>query len=244
MQVLKSQSNLIILSYTYSDSSNFTSLQSDSSPTSRKGAINLTASLRSFSSPSDTGEPSYSITQRKYLYRLRSNMQALHTSPDITATLYQLHAEVEKSRLKMRPEKLVWKDVGLKEDLLRTLLSYHPLWLRLGLEAIYICTVPVSHEMDSKMIRKFLDHHLFNSAAISSGFAHRRVPGLFVKGHDLVASKHILLKFFSLVILLDMAKDRKIINHDPRLFNKNSRIKSSREMLLYFSSNFLQGGRG
>ena len=55
--------------------------------------------------------------------------------------------------------------------------------------------------------------------------------------------EHILLKFFSLVILLDMAKDRKIIDHDPRLFNKNSRIKSSREMLLYFSRNFLQGGR-
>ena len=223
------------------DSSNFTSLQSDCSPTSRKDAINLTASLRSFSSPSDMEEPSYSITQRKYLYRLRSNMQALYTSPDITATLYQLHAEVEKSRLKMRPEKPVWKDVGLKEDLLRTLLSYHPLWLRLGLEAIFSCTVPVSHEMDSKMIRKFLDHHLFNSAAISSRFSHRKVPGLFVKGHDKVVSKHILFKYFSLILLLDIAKDHKIIDHDPRLFNKNSRIKSSREMLLYFSSNFLQG---
>ena len=224
------------------DSSNFTSLQSDSSPSSRRGAINLTSSLRSLSSPPrETGEPRYSITQRKYLSKLRSNMQALYSSRDFTDSLYQLHAEIEKSRLTIRPEKPVWKDVGLKEDLLHTLLSYHPLWLRLGLEAIFCCSVPVSHEMDSKRIHKFLLQNLFNSKSISTKFSHRRVPGLFTKGHDQVVSKYILLKYFSLILILDMAKNRKLIDHDPCLFNKNSRLKSSRDMLLYFSSSFLQG---
>ena len=163
-------------------------------------------------------------------------MESLYSSSDFTLTLNLLHSVIVKSHL-IRPNRPIWKDVGLKKDLLLTLLSYHPLWLRLGLGAIFHCPVPVSHKMDSEMIRKFLQQNLFSSAVTSSTFS---LPGLFIKGHNQVVCKLILLKFFSLILLLDMAKDRKLIDHDPCLFDKNSRVNSSREMLLYFCS-FLQG---
>ena len=228
------------------DSSNFSaSLQCEGSPASRRSVLNLTTTFRGsppLSSPSEAeAEPQYSLTQRKYLFRLRDKMQELSKGAGLTATLYQLHAEVDKARLKIRPERPVWKDVGLKEDLLHSLLSYHPLWLRLGLEAVFTCRVPVSHEMDSRMLKKFLSNNLVTSGDVSSKFSHRKVPGLFTKGYEQAIGKHITFKFFALVLFLDMAKRQKLIDHDPCLFLKNSRMKCSREMLLYFSRSFLQG---
>jgi len=49
----------------------------------------------------------------------------------------KLEVEVERMRLAIRKDKKINKDVGMKQKILYLILSYNPLWLRVGLETIY-----------------------------------------------------------------------------------------------------------
>ena len=46
----------------------------------------------------------------------------------------KLEIEIETSRLAVREDRKLHADLGIKQKLLDMILSYNPLWLRIGLE--------------------------------------------------------------------------------------------------------------
>jgi abnormal spindle-like microcephaly-associated protein len=48
--------------------------------------------------------------------------------------IQKVEEEVENKRLLVRKDKMIHADVGAKQKVLDMLLSYNPLWLRVGLE--------------------------------------------------------------------------------------------------------------
>eukprot|EP00069_Balaena_mysticetus_P005375 bmy_18025T0 len=74
-------------------------------------------------------------TARCRLNRLRRAACRLFTSGKMVKAMKKLEIEIEARRLIVRKDRHLWKDVGERQKVLNWLLSYNPLWLRIGLEA-------------------------------------------------------------------------------------------------------------
>lgn len=180
-------------------------------------------------------------TVQREMNRLRRNACTLLQSPDVANVLAKLEYEIEKHRFEMRKDKAIHKDVGMKKKFLMLILNYNPLWLRIGLETVFGRIIPMSEAADYVTISKFIIRDFLNNPDILSMFAHPTVPHHYSEGYEIKLKQFILKKFFNLVLFLDHAKKFKMIRHNPCLFNKDSPIKLSRDMITSFSRDFLAG---
>jgi abnormal spindle-like microcephaly-associated protein len=153
----------------------------------------------------------------------------------------KLEVEVERMRLAIRKDKNINKDVGMKQKILYLILSYNPLWLRVGLETIYGELLQLNGNNDLVGLSMFLVTRLLSCPDILAEFAHPTVPHSYRERHQEALNKFTLKQFLELVFFLDVAKENKLIQHNPCLFCPDSKIKSSREILLSFSRDYLSG---
>ncbi len=134
-------------------------------------------------------------------------------------------------RLIVRDKKSLNRDVGLKKTFLQLLLSYNPLWLRVGLETVFGEIIPLEHPDLVVGLSRFVMARMLTSPAIEMEFAHPTVPHHYGAGFEEALKMHTLKKFLQLVFFLDKAKGFRIIKHDPCLFCKDSDIKASRHFV-------------
>ncbi|CAD5121822.1 DgyrCDS10292 [Dimorphilus gyrociliatus] len=178
---------------------------------------------------------------RKQLNKLRRKAISLWQRENVIKILHRLEVEICSERLKIRPDKKIHADLGLKYKLLDVFLSYNPLWLRIALETVYGELILINSNQDIIGLSKFILTRVLNSPDIQKEFAHPNVPHLYKSGYEEAIAQHILKKFLCLVLFLDLAKNERLINHDPILFCIDSEFKTSRDILLYLSKNCLQG---
>lgn len=129
------------------------------------------------------------------------------------------------------------RTTGLQKDVLNVFLCYNPLWLRIGLEAVYNESIPLRNNNDLFGLTRFLMERFFTNPQLAKtpGY-HRADPSKkFLKA----LNQFMLKKFLLLVYFLDYAKQHKLIAHDPCLFRKQAAWKTSREILLRFSRDLL-----
>uniref|UniRef100_A0A8C6B145 Abnormal spindle-like microcephaly-associated protein homolog n=1 Tax=Monodon monoceros TaxID=40151 RepID=A0A8C6B145_MONMO len=182
-------------------------------------------------------------TARCSLNRLRRAACRLFTSEKMVKAMKKLEIEIEARRLIVRKDRHLWKDVGERQKVLNWLLSYNPLWLRIGLETIYGELIPLEDNSDVTGLAMFILNRLLWNPDIAAEYRHPTVPHLYGDGHEEALSKFTLKKLLLLVCFLDYAKISRLIDHDPCLFCKDAEFKASKEILLAFSRNFL-GGEG
>ncbi|XP_024619831.1 abnormal spindle-like microcephaly-associated protein homolog [Neophocaena asiaeorientalis asiaeorientalis] len=182
-------------------------------------------------------------TARCNLNRLRRAACRLFTSEKMVKAMKKLEIEIEARRLIVRKDRHLWKDVGERQKVLNWLLSYNPLWLRIGLETIYGELIPLEDNSDITGLAMFILNRLLWNPDIAAEYRHPTVPHLYGDGHEEALSKFTLKKLLLLVCFLDYAKISRLIDHDPCLFCKDAEFKASKEILLAFSRNFL-GGEG
>ncbi|XP_074207690.1 abnormal spindle-like microcephaly-associated protein isoform X1 [Camelus bactrianus] len=182
-------------------------------------------------------------TARCRLNRLRRAACRLFTSEKMVKAMKKLEIEIEAKRLIVRKDRHLWKDVGERQKVLNWLLSYNPLWLRIGLETIYGELIPLEDNSDVTGLAMFILNRLLWNPDLAAEFRHPTVPHLYRDGHEEALSKFTLKKLLLLVCFLDYAKISRLIDHDPCLFCKDAEFKASKEILLAFSRDFL-GGEG
>ncbi|XP_006822558.1 uncharacterized protein LOC100313557 [Saccoglossus kowalevskii] len=182
---------------------------------------------------------SYTATRR--LNRLRRSACMLFESESIVRVVHKIEEEIESLRLLVRADKHINKDYGVRQQLLNMILCYNPLWLRIGLETIYGVVLNLKSNTDVHGLSTFIVTRLLNNPMIASDYSHPTVPNLFKDGYEEALAKFTLKKFLLLVLFLDRAKLTKLIDHDPCLFCKDAEFKSSRNLLLIFSRDFLSG---
>ena len=182
-------------------------------------------------------------TAKREMNRLRRSACRLWQSKPVASVISKLEVEVERMRLAIRKDKNINKDVGMKQKILYLILSYNPLWLRVGLETIYGELLQLNGNNDLVGLSMFLVTRLLSCPDILAEFAHPTVPHSYREGHQEALNKFTLKQFLELVFFLDVAKENKLIQHNPCLFCPDSKIKSSREILLSFSRDYLSGER-
>ncbi|XP_044056184.1 LOW QUALITY PROTEIN: abnormal spindle-like microcephaly-associated protein [Siniperca chuatsi] len=180
-------------------------------------------------------------TARRKLNRLRRSACQLFTSEAMVKAIQKLELEVEAKRLLIRKDRHLWKDIGERRKVLNWLLSYNPLWLRIGLETIYGELISLESNSDAVGLAMFILQRLLWNPDIAAAFRHAKVPHLYKDGHEEALSRFTLKKLLLLVCFLDKAKESRLIEHNPCLFCLDAEFKSSKDLLLAFSRDFLSG---
>ncbi|NWU02343.1 ASPM protein, partial [Urocynchramus pylzowi] len=180
-------------------------------------------------------------TARRKLNRLRREACRLFTSEAMVKAIQKLEVEIETRRLLVRRDRHLWKDIGERQKVLNWILSYNPLWLRIGLETIYGELIALESNSDVMGLAIFILNRLLWNPDIAAEYRHPVVPHLYREGHEEALSKFTLKKLLLLVCFLDCAKQSRMIDHDPCLFCKDAEFKASKDLLLAFSRDFLSG---
>lgn len=175
------------------------------------------------------------------LNRLRRTACSLFTSEKMVKAIKKVEIEIEVGRLLVRKDRHLWKDIGQRQKVLNWLLSYNPLWLRIGLETVFGELIPLADNSDVTGLAMFILNRLLWNPDIAAEYRHPTVPLLFRDGHEAALSKFTLKKLLLLICFLDHAKISRLIDHDPCLFCKDAEFKASKELLLAFSRDFLSG---
>ncbi|XP_036971161.1 abnormal spindle-like microcephaly-associated protein isoform X1 [Acanthopagrus latus] len=180
-------------------------------------------------------------TARRKLNRLRRSACQLFTSDAMVKAIQRLELEVEAKRLLVRKDRHLWKDIGERRKVLNWLLSYNPLWLRIGLETIYGEMISLESNSDAVGLAMFILQRLLWNPDIAAEYRHAKVPNLYKDGHEEALSRFTLKKLLLLVCFLDKAKESRLIEHNPCLFCLDAEFKTSKDLLLAFSRDFLSG---
>ncbi|MGH0158514.1 UNVERIFIED_CONTAM: hypothetical protein FKN15_065270 [Acipenser sinensis] len=159
------------------------------------------------------------------LNRLRRAACRLFASEDMVKAIRRLEIEIEARRFLVRKDRHLWKDIGERQKVLNWLLSYNPLWLRIGLETVFGELVSLESNSDVMGLAMFILSRLLWNPDIAAEYRHPKVPHLYRDGHEEALSRFTLKKLLLLVCFLDRAKQSRIIEHDPCLFCLDSEFK-------------------
>ncbi|CAK1547078.1 unnamed protein product [Leptosia nina] len=176
------------------------------------------------------------------LESLRKSARTLLKSPEMCEVLRKLNAQIDKKLICIRDDRNLHLDVGLQKTIMEIILSYNPLWLRLGLEVIYNLVLPLKSNSDIEGITTFIVQRMFKNPFLKNKNAKSTAaPNILLPAYIEAIKKFTLKKFFSLVYFLDQAKQKKIISHDPCLFCRNAVCKESRQILIRFTRELIAG---
>lgn len=185
--------------------------------------------------------PTKETVSSNYLtkYRLDSLRHAainLYTSNEMRESLEKLLVHIERRAIHIRQDRNLHLDVVLQRQILELLLNFNPLWLRIGLEVVFGELVHMNHNLDIVSLSSFVLNRLFRDKYKESKhnkyYAQSEEYAEYIK-------KFTLKKFLCLIYFLDVAKNKKIIKHNPCLFCKTSEYKETKDILLRFSSHLL-----
>ncbi|CAF4900272.1 unnamed protein product [Pieris macdunnoughi] len=165
---------------------------------------------------------------------LRKSARTLLHSPEITAVVKKLDLQIDRELINIREDRSIHLNVGLQKTIMEIILSYNPLWLRIGLEVIYNCILPLKSNSDIVGLTTFVVLRMFRNPLIKNKKS-KSAPNMQNPAYVDAVKKSLLKKFFLLVYFLDKAKEKKLISHDPCLFRRNALCKESREILIRFT---------
>lgn len=175
------------------------------------------------------------------LESLRRAARALLRSPEMQEVLVKLQAQIEKKLIAIRKDKNLHLDIGLQKMIMEILLSYNPLWLRIGLEAIYGQILPLKSNNDIEGLTTFIIQRMFKNPNLKNKHSKTSKPNMLLPAYMEAIKKFTLKKFFTLVFFLDQAKQKKLIPHDPCLFRRNAPYKESKEIIINFTKELIAG---
>lgn len=159
-----------------------------------------------------------------------------------------IYQNIDDGRLKMKSHCPIVTDVGMKEKATSVIMSYNPIWLRIGLYIIFggdslLSNEDVNYEQDMVFLKMIIEKQFFSHAGLAKAYAYnKKVEGLYRPGYYETLGTVLLKRFLLLVLILDRAKSQGILplnygidgvdGGSPLLFIVKSSIKSSRQVIV------------
>ncbi|XP_039044052.1 abnormal spindle-like microcephaly-associated protein homolog [Hibiscus syriacus] len=210
--------------------------------------LNLRASLKDVCSFDD-------LKQRMQMYL------SLASCKEVFNVMTRVAKNIDEGRLKMKASCPIVTDVGMKEKASKILLSYNPIWFRIGLYIIFGGDSLISSEgdfssvKDISFLKMIIEKQFFSHTGLAKAYAYnKKVDGLYRPGYYENLGNIILKRILLLVLILDRAKSqtRLPLNYgidgvdggSPLLFTVSSGIKSSPQVLNDFLSSDVMHGEG
>jgi hypothetical protein len=213
--------------------------------------------IESVSSSTDSSEVGYTLDM-KALMQSRLNAQIklratlAYNHQDMKIPQFNVREEIDKGNIIMLKDKDVHADLGLRKTFMEILFSYELPYLKLGLEVVFDEKITIQAKDGTqdnnctfgsikweKEIRNFVNLHLLADSVIQSRFTKEQ---LLHPCHQAELKRqlreHFVHKFLCLVQILDHSRHHRLLAI-PTLFTKESKIKSSKGVLLNFCMEFL-----
>ncbi|GAB2298849.1 hypothetical protein Dimus_032928 [Dionaea muscipula] len=185
---------------------------------------------------------------------------SLDSCKEVFNVMTQVTKNIDEGRLKMKPHCPIVTDVGMKQKAIKVLMCYDPIWLRIGLYIILggdslLPNGDSSTEEEIAFLRMVLEKQVFSHGGLAKAYAYNKmVEGLYRPGYFESLGNVILKRILLLVLILDRAKSKSSLpieygidgldGGSPLLFTLESRIKSSRQMLIDLLSSDVMHGEG
>ncbi|XP_022716089.1 abnormal spindle-like microcephaly-associated protein homolog isoform X2 [Durio zibethinus] len=186
---------------------------------------------------------------------------SLGSCKEIFNAMTQVVKNIDEGRLKMKAHCPIVTDVGMKEKASKILMSYNPIWLRIGLYIIFggdsllSSDGDISSMQDISFLKMVIEKQFFSHTGLAKAYAYnKKVEGLYRPGYYENLGKVILKRILFLVLILDRAKSQTSLplkygidgvdGGSPLLFIVSSGIKSSRQVLNDFLSSDVMHGEG
>eukprot|EP00516_Mucochytrium_quahogii_P003305 CAMPEP_0203752440 /NCGR_PEP_ID=MMETSP0098-20131031/6372_1 /ASSEMBLY_ACC=CAM_ASM_000208 /TAXON_ID=96639 /ORGANISM=" , Strain NY0313808BC1" /LENGTH=837 /DNA_ID=CAMNT_0050642615 /DNA_START=99 /DNA_END=2609 /DNA_ORIENTATION=+ len=184
----------------------------------------------------DELNPFASLAQKQRKASILRKAYMIYNSSEMQHIAFLLDKEIANRGITIRNDKDLYKDLGLRKLVLDLLFRYNQSWLVLGLEMVL--GMPIS----PKGLRKTTANYFLGDPELDETYRDTR-KGLFDENPEYKSElkRRTLRRFLMLVLFLDRAKAASLIDHPACLFHCDSKIKSSKEMIIAFSKEFLSG---
>ncbi|KAL8192555.1 hypothetical protein R6Q57_027740 [Mikania cordata] len=187
------------------------------------------------------------------------NQSSCHEILDV---MTHVTKNIDEGRLKMKAHCPIVTDVGLKENALKILMSYNPVWLRIGLYIIFggesllpKANIDTNSEKEFSFMKIISEKLFFSHSGLARAYMYNKlVDGMYRPGYYEKLGNVILKKILLLVLILDRAKSQTSlpISHgidgldggSPQLFTSQATINSSSEVISVFLSPDVMHGVG
>ncbi|CAN6690108.1 unnamed protein product [Malus baccata var. baccata] len=194
------------------------------------------------------------LTQRMRLYL------SMGSCKEVFDAMTHVAKNIDEGRLKMKAHCPLVTDFGLKEKATRILMSYNPIWLRIGLYIVFggdslLSDRDANSDEELRFLKMIIEKQFFAHSGLAKDFAYnKKVEGLYRPGYYEALGNVTLKRFLMLALILDRAKCQSSLSlkygidgvdgGSPLLFTVESRIKSSHQVIHDFLSSDVMLGEG
>lgn len=167
--------------------------------------------------------------QKKTEEVIRQKAQSVMRSILVSSAIRSIENEVRDGGLLLRSDCDLHVDLYHQETLTNLLFCYEESWLSVGLSAVFGESIPAGKGSLKKRLQAFIHDKMYSK--------NNRIT-LDKKLKQL--NRNIIKSFLKVVVFLDAAREASVI---PKacLFQMSATCKSSKDMVINFCKNFLQG---
>ncbi len=210
--------------------------------------------LQDLHTPDETSTSTFrTLLSLRKDHQRRNSVAAVAQSDSVMQTWDKIEKEIKEGRITIRSDRNIFCDFGLRDKLLQIIFCVDTIWLRPALEVIFQSHIPRSNHHDSNNVYKFLYGKLTKNQDLQSKYDSKTSEWSISPHFFKEFNQYILGSFLRLIILLDRSKKSLAIEKNPCLFTKKTEIrcghavvrpvqlKSTKDMLICFSKEFLSG---
>ena len=114
------------------------------------------------------------LLQKQRQAQVRHRAFEIFHSQELSSIRYALDKEVAEEKLKVRTDRELYADLGLRSEIIEMMMSYNPVWLRLGLEITYGEVIPMTkkalQDAGRSTLKVFLKERLLQDPEITERF--------------------------------------------------------------------------
>ncbi|GAB4814747.1 hypothetical protein N2152v2_001793 [Parachlorella kessleri] len=220
-----------------------TSLWMDKQETAFKAWLNTILLPATSDQQGDGGQAA--LASRRLTAKMRGLLWRIYQRDEqFRDVMLRVEQRVEGGHLRIRDEESCLKNLKEQSRVKEVLLSYHPFWLRLGMEVVVHRAAAGSDTMLSQAdLEVFMREHFLRDPELAKGHApNRAVNGLLPKAYWVQLGQLVLSRLLLLVALLDRAMVAQALPQGvPLLFALRGKVKGSAQVLQAILPGWLSG---
>ncbi|KAH7712390.1 Protein ASPM-1 [Aphelenchoides avenae] len=194
----------------------------------------------------DRGRPSDKFPEKwfrkqKALDEWRKRICAIVDGSDIPRKIDEITLTGKQLKIVVKEETKVFSNIGLQMELLRMFFKFHPLWLRLGLEAVFQTTIGIDQPSDYvRVLTRFISTRLFKDAGVYRTPKYVKSK-LVTKEGCAQLHKLFLSRFSKFVFIVEECLQRRVIPNLTCMFVRGTDFKSMHDVIGFVSREIISG---